>query len=121
MALIKSARLILKFVDKSFYLLPNNKFTAKMWTILEEYFQYISSINITHIFLKTCNVKLSNFKNIIDYISQYQIVFNKIHSLINNNKNSWFSRKTIKISLQENIFKRLEIDYSALVLAIKIM
>lgn len=59
--------------------------------------QYIFPINITYIFVNICNIKLFNCKNIINYTSQYQIVFDKILNLIN--KNSQIFKKNIMIIL----------------------
>lgn len=50
-ALLKSASLIKKLVDKSLYPLLSKKNAAKMWTMLENKFQHISSISMTKIFL----------------------------------------------------------------------
>lgn len=86
MALTKSAGLILELVHKSLHPLVNNKFAAKIWTILEDRFQYHSSISITHIFLNVSNVRLSDCKDVVDYINRYHIAFDKILSLINDNK-----------------------------------
>ena len=38
-------------------------------------------MSITYLFLDTCNLKLSNCKDIINYISQYQIAFDNIFNL----------------------------------------
>lgn len=55
----------------------------------------------------------------VDYTSCYQIAFDKILSLINDNEDSWISRKTIEITLQGNLLRHLGKDYSALVSAIE--
>lgn len=118
-ALTKSAGLILELVDKSLHPLLNNKSAAEMWTILENRFQHISPMSITRIFTDACNVRLSDCRDVVDYTSRYQIAFDKILSLINDNEDSWVSRKTIEITLQGNLLRHLGKDYSALVSAIE--
>lgn len=113
--------MILKVVNKTLQPLLNIKSTAKIWTILEDHFQYISPMSITRIFSDTCNLRLLDCKDIIDYTSHYQIVFDKILYLINDNKDSWISRKICEITLQRNLLRHYRKDYSALVLAIKTM
>lgn len=76
-------------------------------------------MSVIHIFSDTCIMRLFDCKDVVDYTSCYQIAFTKILSLINKNKDSWISKKTIKITLQENLFKHLGKDYFALVLAIE--
>lgn len=69
--LIKSASLTLKLVDKNLYPLLGNKTVAKMWTFLENRFQYISSMSVTCTFVGVLNIKFSDYKNIVEYTSQY--------------------------------------------------
>lgn len=66
----------------------------------------------------SCNIKLSDYKNIIDYISRYQIAYNKILSLIGDNS-AWILKKTIELTLQGNFFKHLSKKYLALVITIE--
>ena len=96
-ALTKSADLIKKLIDKSLHSLLYNKTTAEMWTILKDRFYYISAISISRIFVDTCNVKLSECKDIINYTSRYQIAFDKLISLIS--EDFWISKKSIEITL----------------------
>lgn len=83
--LTKSTGLIKEVVDKSLHLLLNNKTTAKIWTLLKDKFQHISLISMTRIFMDALITKLSDCKNIIEYTSWYQITFDKILSLLNEN------------------------------------
>lgn len=76
-------------------------------------------MSITHIFSDACNVRLSDCKDVVDYTSRYKIAFDKILSLINDNKDSWISRKIIEIVLQENLLRHLGRDYFALVSVIE--
>ena len=76
-------------------------------------------MSITRIFLDAYNVKLSDCKDIVNYISRYQIVIDKILSLINGNGDFWISRKTIEITLQRNFLRHRGKDYLALVSAIE--
>lgn len=85
--------------------------------ILKDQFHYIFPMSISSIFVDTYNIRLSECKDIIDYIDQYQITFNNFISLIN--KDLWMSKKNIKMTLQETLFRHLGKDYSALVSAIK--
>ncbi len=118
LALTKSVGIIKELVDKSLYPLLNNKSSAEMWTILKDRFQHISPMTVTRIFSDTCNMKLSDCKNIIDYTSCYQIAYDKILSLIGENS-TWISKKTVKLTLQGNLLRYLGKDYSALVTTIE--
>ena len=118
-ALTKSAGLIKELVDKSLHPLLNNKTAAEMWTILEDRFQHISPMSVIRIFSDACNVRLLDCKDVVDYTSRYQIAFDKILSLINENEDSWISKKTIEMTLQGNLLRHLGKDYSALVSAIE--
>lgn len=82
--LTKSIGLIKELVNKSLHPLLNDKSAVKMWTIFKNCFQHISSISVTRIFLDAYNVRLLECKDIIDYTSQYQIAFDKLLSLLNN-------------------------------------
>lgn len=94
---MKNNSFIKELVDKSLHPLLNNKTADKIWIFLEDKFQYISSMSMTHIFANALTTKLLNRKNIIEYISWYQIAFDKILSLLN--KDSSMSKKTIKMNL----------------------
>ena len=87
-ALTKSASLIKELVNKSLHHLFNNETGIEMWTILEDCFQHISPMNVICIFSDTYNLKLLDCKDVIDYTSRYQIIFDKILILINKNKDS---------------------------------
>lgn len=98
-ALTKSAGLIKELIDKSLHPLLNNKTAAEMWTILEDRFQHISPMSVIRIFSDACNVRLLDCEDVVDYTSRYQIAFDKILSLINENEDSWISKKTIEMTL----------------------
>lgn len=66
-------------------------------------------------------MKFLNCKNIINYTNRYQIVFDKIFSLINEKKDFWISKKFIEITFQKNFLKHFGRNYFVLVLAIKTM
>lgn len=88
-----------------------------MWSILKNRFQHISPISIICFFVDTHNIKLSDYKDIIDYRNQYQIAFDNIFNLIG--KDFWMFNKSIKMIFQGSLLKYLGKDYLALVLAIK--
>lgn len=118
-ALTKSAGIIRELVDKSLHLLLHNKTAAEMWIILQDRFHHISPMSISRVFVVACNIKLSDCKNIIDYTSRYQIAFDKLLSLIN--EESWMSKKSIEMTLQGSLLQHLGKGYSALVSAIETM
>ena len=115
--LTKSAGLIKKLVDKSLHPLLNNKSAAEIWTFLESRFQHISPISVTRIFCEVCNVKLLDCKDVMNYTGRYQVVFDKIQSLIG--PNSWMSKKTVEIAFQRSLLRHFDKNYLALVSAIK--
>lgn len=116
-ARLKSAGLIKTFVKKSLHPLLSKKSAAKMQTILENRFQHIFPTSVIRIFLNACAVKLLDCNNIINYTSRYQIGFDKFLSFLITK--SWMSKKTIKITLQESLFRHLKRSYAALISAIK--
>ncbi len=116
-ALAKSAEIIKELVYKSLHSLLNNKTVVEMWTILRDRFQHISPMSITRIFIDAYNAKLSNCKDVIDYTSRYQIAFDKILSLIN--EDSWMSKRSIEMILQGSLLQHLGKDYSTAVSAIE--
>ena len=116
-ALTKSAGLIQEMVDKSLHPLLDDKTAAKMWTLLENRFQHISPMNVTRTFADALNTKLSDCKDIVEYTSRYQITFDKILSMLNDD--SWMSKKTVEMTLKGSLFRLLGKDYSALMSAIE--
>ncbi len=116
-ALTKSAGLIKELVDKSLHPPLNNKTVAEMWTLLKGRFQHISPISVTYIFADALNTNFSDCKNVIKYTSRYQIAFDKIISLLN--EDSWMFKKTIEMTLQGSPLRHLGKDYSALVSVIE--
>lgn len=116
-ALTKSAGLIKELVDKILHPLLSNKSTAEMWTLLKNRFQHISPISVTRTFAEVLNTKLSDCKVIVEYTSRYQVAFDKILSLLNND--SWMFKKTVEMTLQDSLLRHLGKDCSALVSAIK--
>lgn len=72
-----------------------------MWTLLENRFQHISPISVTCIFADALTTKLSDCKDNMSYTSWYQIAFDKILNLLN--EDLWMSKKTIEMALQNNL------------------
>lgn len=116
-ALTKSAGIIKELVDKSLHPLLNNKTAAEMWTLLEDRFQHISPMSVTRMFADALNTKLSDCKDVAEYTSRYQVAFDKIVSLLD--EDSWMSKRTIEMALQGSLLRHLGKDYSALVSAIE--
>lgn len=116
-ALTKSAGLIKELVDKSLHPLLSNKSAAEMWTLLKNRFQHISPISVSRTFAEVLNTKLSDCKDIVEYTSRYQVAFDKILSLLNND--SWMFKKTVEMTLQDSLLRHLGKDCSVLVSAIK--
>ena len=73
-------------------------------------------MSVIRVFSDACTIKLSECKDVFEYLSRYQIAIDKITSLII--ENGWMSRKTVEITLQGNLLWHLGKDYSALVSAI---
>lgn len=74
-------------------------------------------MSVSRVFVNACNVKLSDCKDVVDYTSRYQIAFDKLLSVIN--EESWMSRKSIEMTLQGSLLRYLGKGYSALVSAIE--
>lgn len=51
-------------------------------------------------FIVAYNIKLSDCKDVIDYISRYQIIFDKLFSLIS--VESWMFSKNIEMTLYKS-------------------
>ena len=88
-----------------------------MWTLLEDRFQHISPMSVTCTLAEALNTKLSDCKDVVEYTSRYQIAFDKIFSLLNDDL--WMSKKTVEMTLQDSFLRHLGKDYSALVSAIE--
>lgn len=116
-AFTKSTGLIKEFVDKSLHPLLHEKTAQEMWTILATHFHLIFPMIVTRIFTDVCNVKLLDYKDVLDYTSCYQIAFDKLISLIFTE--GWMSRKTVEMTLQGSFFRYLGQNYSALASAIE--
>lgn len=82
-----------------------------MWAILENKFHYICFISISQVYEDICNITLFEYKDIINYINCYKIVFDKLLSLIN--KKSWMFKKIIEKILQKNFLQYLKKNYFA--------
>ena len=61
--------------------------------------------------------KLVEFENIIDYTSSYQVIYDKVASLVK--EDSCINIETIELLLQANIIRNLGPKYSGLVLSIQ--
>ncbi len=116
-ALTKSVGLIQEMLDKSLHPLLNDKTAAEMRTLLEDRFQHISPMSATCTFAEALNTKLSDCKDVVEYTNRYQIAFDKILSLLNDD--SWMSKKTVEMTLQGSLLRHLGKDYSALMSAIE--
>lgn len=68
-------------------------------------------------FAEVLNTKLSDCKDIVEYTSRYQIAFDKILSLLNDD--SWMFKKTVEMTIQGSLLRHVGKDYSALVSAIE--
>ncbi len=104
-------------VNSTLHLLFLKKIPSEIWAILENQFQHISLIRIASALTDGCIKKVSKFKNVVDYISSYQIFLNKIVSLIN--KGLYIDMEIVKIMLQANILCNLRSEYSTLVSTIQ--
>ena len=88
-----------------------------MWTILEDRFQHISLMSIVASLIDGCVQKLSEFKNVVDYTSSYQLTLDKVASLTK--EGSHIYAQTAEMMLQANMLRNLDSEYSALVSAIQ--
>ncbi len=84
-ALTKCAGIIKELVNKNFHPLLNGKTAPEMWAILEARFHHIPPMSVICVFSDACTMKLSECKDVVEYISRYQIAFVKITSLITKN------------------------------------
>lgn len=116
-ALTKSVSLIKELFDKSFYLLLNKKTATKIQTPYKDKFKYISLISVTYLFTKAFNRKFSNCKNIIKYTSRYQIAFDKILNILNNDLQ--ISKMMIEMTLQGSFLRHFGKNYLALMSVIE--
>ena len=113
----KAASTIKDHVNASFHPILQEKTPSEMWTILEDRFQHISPINIVAALTDGCVQKLSEFKNVVDYTSSYQLTLEKVASLTK--EGSHMHAQTAKMMLQANMLQNLGSEYSVLVSAIQ--
>ena len=71
-------------------------------------------MSVTEIFLDKYNMRFLEYKDIINYTNWYQISFNQLFNLFNNN--SWILKKTIEMTLQSSLFRYFGKKYLVLVL-----
>lgn len=88
-----------------------------MQLIFQNIFQHRFNMSVTRMCLNACAVTLLDNTNVLDYTRRYQIVFDKLLSLLN--KKSWMLKKTMKMILQRSLLCRLRKDYAAFVTAIE--
>lgn len=112
----KAISTIKNHIANSLYSLFLEKTTFKIWLILKSQFQHILLISISVVFLEKYIKKLVKFENIVNYTSSYQVIYNKIVSLIR--KKSYINIKTIKLFLQANMICNLRSEYLELVSSI---
>lgn len=58
-------------------------------------------MSVTRMLVDAVNMKLSDYKDIAEYTSRYQIAFDKIVSLLN--EDLWMSKRTIEMALQDSL------------------
>lgn len=88
-----------------------------MWTILKDRFQHISTMSIVASLTNGCVRKLSEFKNVVDYTSNYQLRLDKVASLTK--EGFHMHVQMAEMMLQANMLRNLGSEYSALVSAIQ--
>lgn len=74
-------------------------------------------MSVSRVFVNICNIKFSDYKDVINYTNGYQIIFNKLFNSII--EESWISRKSIEIALQGNFLRHLRKSYLTFISAIK--
>lgn len=83
----KNKCIIYKLVLNTKYLILEGEKAQEIWNTLEIWFQHILSIGISRILQTTSSKKMLEFKDIINYTSSYQAIFNKITTLIKEDSN----------------------------------
>lgn len=114
----KAASTIKDHVNAYLHPILEGKTPSEMWIILEDRFHQISPMSIFAAFIDGCIRKLSEYKNVVDYTSSYQLTLNKMASLTKIGLH--IHLKTAKMILQANMLPNFGSEYSALVSAVQI-
>ncbi len=85
--------------------------------ILQERFRHINPISTSRIIHEATIKKLSNFKNVHEYTSQYQASFENIVGLLTDT--SSYTRQSTEMYFQSTILMNIGTEYLALVSAIQ--
>lgn len=114
----KLVGILSKLVVNQHQLIIKGKTLKEAWKTLQERFQYINLINTSCFIYKVTTKKLLDFKDVHKYTSSYQVVFDKVISLLT--KKSYYIWNSIKTYFQITMLMNISPEYSALVSTIQI-
>ncbi len=81
-AMSKSVGILFKLVVDQHQLIIEGKMLEEARNALQERFQHINPINTSRLIHEATIKKLSDFKNVHDFTSSYQAVFDKVANLL---------------------------------------
>lgn len=113
----KATGIISRLIADQHQLIIEGKIPQEAWAALEERFQHINPMSTSRFIHEATTNKLSDFKNMHEYMSHYQASFNKVSSLLT--ETSAYTRKSTKTYFQAIMLINIRAEYSALVSVIQ--
>ncbi len=114
----KAAGIISKLVLDQHQPIIEGKTPQEPMITLQERFQHINPMSTSQIIYDATTKKLSDFKNVHEYISHYQVSFDKVVNLLTGG-NSSYTRKSTEMYFQATMFMNIGVEYLALVSSIQ--
>lgn len=111
----KAAGILSKLVADQHQPIIESKTLEEAWTILQERFQHINPMSTSRIFYEATTKKLSDFKDVHQYTSNYQAAFDKVVGLLSDT--SSYTRQSTEMYFQATMLMNIGTEYSALVSA----
>ena len=113
LAVLKAGNILSKLISDALQPIIEDKTPQDAWNALQEKFQSIDVMSISRIIYKATSQKLSEFKNVTKYTSNYQAAFDKVGSLLADS--SPYTRNSTEVYVQATMLMNIGSEYSALV------
>lgn len=113
----KAGGILSKLILNALQPIVKEKILQKEWNTLQERFQHINVMSTLRIIYKATSKKLSEFKNVQEYISNNQAAFDKVAGLLV--ETSPYIRSSTKFYFQATMLMNIGSKYSNLISTIQ--
>lgn len=117
LAMCKAAGILYKIVSDRHQPISEGKTLQEAWIPLQQRFQHINPIVTSRLIYDATSKKLSDFKDVREYISSYQSAFDKVVGPLS--ETSYYTRHSTEMYFQATMLMNIGSGYSALVSVIK--